>query len=80
MNAKVRRGLGLLVVSVIAFLIALALSGAWGGSGAWRTTGQWVQLLALLVTLVALVGGLVLLAWGLLAPTGSGPRASDPRD
>ena len=80
MDTKVRRGLGLLVVAVIAFLAALALSPAWDGSGGWRTAGQWVQLLVTLAAGCALVGGLVLLAWGLLAPTGTGRRASDPRD
>lgn len=60
MSPKVKRGLGLLVVAVIAWLI---------GYPAVRTdsvAGTLLAVPAVIVFLCALVGGLVLLAWGLL--------------
>lgn len=61
MSVKVKRGLGLLVVALIALFVQwLAYSGT-------RTT--WtdaVGVIAGMVLLIGVVGGLVLLAWGLL--------------
>lgn len=66
MSMKVKRGLGLLVVALIGWLVALALSQI-------ETDGTFEALLLLIPTLVAgvaliggLVGGLALIAWGLL--------------
>lgn len=57
MPVKVKRGLGLLVVAVIGYLLVSA-----GRSGETPV----VELLGWLVVAVGLLGGLVLLAWGLL--------------
>lgn len=60
MSVKVKRGLGLLVVALIAFLVATVAT---------RAEAQPVVLLGLIagfVMLAAAVAGLVLLAWGLL--------------
>lgn len=66
MSVKVRRGLGLLVVAVIAFLVLLALLQVSIADGAM----EWVMVVALLAaaagTVGGLFGGLALLAWGLL--------------
>lgn len=66
MSNKVKRGLGLLVVAAIAWLVALALSRI-------EPRGDALGLLLLIPSLAAgvamvggLVGGLFLLAWGLL--------------
>lgn len=61
MSVKVKRGLGLLVVAVLAWLATIALL---------QAPASVPTFLALAVTgiatLGALLGGLVLLAWGLL--------------
>lgn len=66
MPVKVKRGLGLLVVAAIALLLAMSV-------GQIRPTGDAaalitaVVLMALAVVFLAgLLGGLVLVAWGLL--------------
>jgi hypothetical protein len=60
MPVKVKRGLGLLVVAVLALCVAYpagqAKADAWGV----------VSVLASAVCVLALASGLVLLAWGLL--------------
>lgn len=65
MNKRVREGLGLVVVAIIAFLIMLVLQAPAAEGGVviqffWATA-------ALVAMLVGFVG-LVLLAWGLLRP------------
>jgi len=57
---KVKRGLGLLVVAVIAWLIG------YPATRADSVAGTLLAIPAVIVFLCALVGGLVLLAWGLL--------------
>ena len=62
MPTKVKRGLGLLVVAVAAWLLALPIATNQGAP-------DWLMPVALLlgvVMLCSLFGGLVLLAWGLL--------------
>lgn len=60
MSVKVRRGLGLLVVALIAFLVVMATQGSSG------LLAAVVTLIAGVVLLVTAAAGLVLLAWGLL--------------
>lgn len=60
MSVKVKRGLGLLVVAFIAWLIA------YPASQSSSTIASVVVVIAGLALVGALVGGLVLLAWGLL--------------
>lgn len=60
MPVKVKRGLGLLVVAVIAFAVFYPFQSVGG------LPAQVVTLIAGLVLLVAGAAGLVLLAWGLL--------------
>lgn len=55
---KVKRGLGLLVVAVLAWVVDMAVID--------HTPPAGVEFALLTVTVVALLGGLVLLAWGLL--------------
>ena len=77
MDAKIRQGLGLLVIAALAFLLSLPARGAESGAG---------QAWAFIATAVALVCGIVgavLLAVGLLRPapaTGSDRPGSDPQD
>ena len=62
MPTKVKRGLGLLVVAVAAWLLALPIVTS-------NSAPDWLMPLALLLGVVmicSLVGGFVLLAWGLL--------------
>lgn len=67
MSWKVKRGLGLLVIAAIALLVALPLLQADAPDS---TLGSAAFVAALLVAgigfWVALIGGLGLLAWGLL--------------
>ena len=60
MSVKVKRGLGLLVVAVLGVLCA-STGRTVGGPG-----GSAVESLGWLVVAVGLLGGLGLLAWGLL--------------
>lgn len=64
MPDKVKRGLGLLVVAAIGYLIVFAAQGddgmASGGAAAIIESIGW------LLAAVGIIGGLVLLAWGLL--------------
>ena len=62
MDARIRRGLGLLVVAVIAFLVLWSVAGI-DTNAAWRAL---IELVAGLALLGALFGGLGLLAYGLL--------------
>lgn len=59
MPVKVKRGLGLLVVAAVGYLLVNAAQESGGGLVAVETVG-W------LLAAVGLVGGLFLLAWGLL--------------
>lgn len=59
MDAKVRQGLGLLVVALIGWLVAITL-GQMGGMTAARVVAAPAMLAGLT--------GLVLVAWGLLRP------------
>jgi preprotein translocase subunit Sss1 len=63
MPTKVKRGLGLLVLAAIGYLVASA-----GGDmrESAYTTSQIVESAGLLLVAVGLIGGLGLLAWGLL--------------
>lgn len=62
MSLKVKRGLGLLVVAVLGYLIVfMAQSGGDGGMAAGIA-----ELIGYLLVLVGLIPGLVLIAWGLL--------------
>lgn len=64
---KVKRGLGLLVVAVIAFLLAVAIAQTATGHGDAVDLIAWPVVLVLaLGCLAAGLAGLVLLAWGLL--------------
>lgn len=65
MSVKVKRGLGLLVVAVIAFLIGTLIDQADRSGGLGAFVGI-AYVLSALVMLGAFCGGLVLLAWGLL--------------
>lgn len=58
MNAKVRRGLGLLVVAALAWVLQQAVVG--------HTLPPVLEAALLAVAVACLLGGLVLLAWGLL--------------
>ena len=74
MSSKVKRGLGLLVVAVLAFLVlnvtVRASEALSVGNGPVGEVFGWALLIASAAIGVALlasfVGGLVLLAWGLL--------------
>ena len=60
MSMKIRRGIALLLVALVALLIGLVSAGSGAPSAVEQITG--------LVVLLAGVGGLVLLTWGLLSP------------
>lgn len=68
MNTKVRRGLGLLVVAVIAFLATGLLASAHGdiSAGAGGVAVGAAYVVSAVVMVAAFFGGLLLLAWGLL--------------
>lgn len=59
MSVKVKRGLGLLVVAVLTWVVDMAVVDHSPPAG--------VEFALLTVAAAALLGGLVLLAWGLLA-------------
>lgn len=67
MSAKVKRGLGLLAVAVLAWVVAAFVVSLTPGGGLGGTLLQLVELVAYTAAAVGLVGGLVLIAWGLLA-------------
>lgn len=66
MPLKVKRGLGLLVIALIAWLIAFPLMKASPDGDLAALAIAVLLLVAALTFLASLVGGLVLLAWGLL--------------
>jgi Zn-dependent protease with chaperone function len=62
MPVKVKRGLGLLVVAAIGYLFVNAAQESGGGG----TAASAFEAVGWLLAAVGLVGGLLLLAWGLL--------------
>lgn len=66
MENKVKRGLGLLVVALIAWLGAMALMQVDAVGGVAGALTLVLSMALALAFLVGLVGGLALLAWGLL--------------
>lgn len=66
MSVKVKRGLGLLVVAAIAFLLLLPLTQASPSGDAASALLAGGTIAAGVALLGGLVGGLALLAWGLL--------------
>jgi protein-S-isoprenylcysteine O-methyltransferase Ste14 len=72
---RTKRGLGLLGIAAVAWLVAFAVSSSHTNNAALSLLGG----LAVVVLVVAFFGGFVLLIWG-LATRGNGRRASDPQD
>jgi Zn-dependent protease len=72
---RTKRGLGLLGIAAVAWLVAFAVSASHTYNAALVMLGG----LAVVVLVAAFLGGLVLVVWG-LATRGSGRRASDPPD
>lgn len=66
MENKVKRGLGLLVVALIAWLGAMAVMQVDAVGGVAGALTLVLSMALALAFLVGLVGGLALLAWGLL--------------
>lgn len=67
MPVKVKRGLGLLVVAALGLLVAqFAMQAQASGSDGQALVGNAFVLVAAVAVLGGLVGGLVLIAWGLL--------------
>lgn len=66
MSVKVKRGLGLLVIAVIGWLLGMVLlqAPAEGAAAIFVFVGL---LVAVVAAIGGLIGGLTLLAWGLLA-------------
>lgn len=65
MSMKVKRGLGLLVVAAIGYLIVFAAQGDDGMASPGGPTAI-LEAMGYLLAAVGLIGGLILLAWGLL--------------
>lgn len=66
MPTKVKRGLGLLVLALLGWILGWVLTSA-GAADSWLWPIALVGLIAAVVLAIGgLVGGLVLIAWGLL--------------
>lgn len=65
MSDKVKRGLGLLVVAAIGYLVVFAVRGD-DGMASPGGPAAIIEAIGYLMAAVGLIGGLLLLAWGLL--------------